>query len=429
MGNKITKENSNGQITFIGSSDNSFKQHLKKYIYEINDYENLKRACCLRDSDGGANITIPIINDNNKTYTTIEVEQSLNDNLCRFDDNGLINNTGNLYKPSTKTQEDTQCKIFYTNYCSNVYDQRHLDGHRDVLRNYTDKKKLNWFSDCNCINSTISASNKKTKTGHKISTLSEQDYPTELRMPNVFDTFCRDGSDLFLTKPFRSQKDFEDTGKSITVCKQNINVNADKIGKDLKLNNINLKMACGEKKTTDNSGSKETKGANRTNERDNSNNSDNETNNESDNNDEIKNKKKKLEKSGTDILTKMDDMDDDDPNLKNIENKVQDIIDNIKNSSTESDFNSIIRDIDNTIDEIDNLPNKEKYNDIVNELEDLKDDLKIKKNNYFKKFRNKYEISNMKLIMGFFSFIFIIIILYLIINILFDDEPQMYKRY
>lgn len=411
MGNKITKENSNGQTIIKGNDNNLFKDNLKKYIYEINNYENLKRGCCLRDDDGDFNISIPLINDDNKTYSTIEIQGRGNENTCKFNDNGNLDINGYLYNPSTLKQEDTFCKAFYTNFCDNVYDTRHLDGHIETSRNYTNNKKLTWYSDCNCINSTISSIDRKTKTGHKISPLDLDSYPNELRMPNVFDTFCRDG-DNYLTKPFRRQKDYEDSGKSITVCSQTIKLDEAKIGRDLKLNNVNFKMACSGDKNISNSGEKQTKGPTKTDTQ--IKNIDSSTQNK---------QKNDLEKSGSDILSKINENDDNyDPNIENIEKKVQNIIDNIKKSSTEKDFNNIKYEINNTIDEINNLPNKNKYISIINDLENMKKNLQTKENNYIQNIMNTYNISNMHLIFSFFIIIFIFIGLFY----LFSNNTNRY---
>ena len=421
MGNNITKENANGQITFIGDQNNLFKQSLKNYIYEINGNENLKRGCCLRDNDGDFTLSVPLINDDNKTYTSIEINGTANKQICRFDNNGLQNVNGSLYNPSTKQQEDTGCKKFYTNFCDNVFDQRHLDGHKGTYRNYVNNKKLNWFSDCNCINSNISSVDRKTKSGHKVSPLDTDQYPTELRMPNVFDTFCKDGGDLYLTKPFRRQKDYEDVDRDINVCSQTLKFDNTNIGKDLKLNNVNFKMKCGEQKNNTNTGSKRSTGNDNRNENRNENNEDRNEDRNENNEDrkekvspkDIDKKKNRLKEKGSDILSKIDDINDEDPYIETIENKVQDIVDDLNHSTSQYDLDNISNDIDSTIDYINNLPDNKKYNNIINKLENMKKDTKIKKKNYFQNIRDEYNITNTQIGGGLFIFFVVSLFFYI----------------
>jgi hypothetical protein len=76
-----------------------------------------------------------------------------------------------------------------------------------------DQFELNWFSDCNCLNSPFS----KYKTANGNIKSPYEDLDDQIAKPAAGDKYCY-GTNIFPTKPFWRQLDFLDRDEPLIYC-------------------------------------------------------------------------------------------------------------------------------------------------------------------------------------------------------------------
>jgi len=258
MGNEISIQGkSTANNMFIPHTTNSdkplkFNTYLANNLFNsdnIHPHEtavNLKRACCVKNPNTNESvIALPLLNKD-KTYSTIKIKRTgLTESACTID--------GAIYGPSTDIQQNIPCETFYSSFCDHIFDKRVKDGFKNGEKNYMQQNNLNWFSDCNCINSPLQ--NRKTEI-KKNDVNGFGSLPDAQRLPSVFDKFCKNDPITQPVNPFQTKGDLINGKKSLTICSQSININADTIAGAGNFNNISFDNNCGQ------SDSKEKKPAN-----------------------------------------------------------------------------------------------------------------------------------------------------------------------